>query len=212
MMRGCGKRRPGGLYICSELSPFGVPIENLIIDPPLEHEGKLARAPIIFEKNGINHLLFWVGEEHYPYPSDFIEEARRFGVSKRISISFPIEKLEEGSMMFFIHSKAIIDGYEALPQPEYCPKNNTQHLNNAEHCLGHVYQLAPSTNGSHRQIGDTVYQVYPAEESTTKNLRYKPGIFLRMPVTNIDHVLENGRPNPEIAEKQVRVPLCYTTE
>ena len=68
MTRGCGKRKPGGVYICTKLSPHGVPLEEFIIDPPEAYEGEKFRVPIIFEKNGKNHLLFWVGKEFYPFP------------------------------------------------------------------------------------------------------------------------------------------------
>jgi hypothetical protein len=39
-----------------------VPLEEYIIDPPEFYEGERFRVPIILEKNGKNHLLFWVGK------------------------------------------------------------------------------------------------------------------------------------------------------
>ncbi len=213
MRRGCGTRKPGGVYICCGLSPFGVPLDHFIIDPPLAHEGTTTRAPIVFEKDGHNHLLFWVGEQFYPYPSDFIEEVRRFGASKRVAISFPIERLDEGSMMFFVHRKAIIEHYQGLPEPQYCPKDNPSHRNNMEYCIGHSYQIAPANQGDgRRQIGDTIYEVYPADAGATGGLEFKPGVFLRLPVTHIDHVLKNGQPHPSIRNKETKVPVNYTDE
>ena len=161
MTRGCGKRKPGGVYICTKLSPHGAPLEEFIIDPPEAYEGEKFRVPIIFEKNGKNHLLFWVGKEFYPFPSDFIEEVRRFGASKRVPVEFPIQKLSVGSLMFFVHSLAIIKNHAVLPPPPLCPKHLKTHLSNETYCLGHSYQIASANAEGRRKIGDTVYEVKP---------------------------------------------------
>jgi len=213
MNRGCGKRKPGGVYICTKLSPYGVPLEEFIIDPPRPYEGEKFRVPIIFEKDGKNHLLFWVGKEFYPFPSDFIEEVRRFGASKRVPVEFPIQRLSEGSLMFFVHPLAIIHNYDALPVPPLCPKRLGSHLRNETYCLGHFYQVAPPNCEGRRKIGDTVYEVTPAAVSVP--LYFAPGIFLRLPITDIDHVLyKDGRPDPRIKEREseVKIPLNYTVD
>jgi len=215
MIRGCGSRKPGGVYICSELKPGGLPLEIFIIDPPIPYEAdKPFRVPIIIERGGTNHLLFWVGKEHYPFTSDFIEEARLFGASKRVLANFPIEKLANSSMMFFVHPEAIIENYQRLPPPEYCPKDKTKHLSNDEYCIGHVYQVATaSDDDGTRRIGDTTYQVYPTEV-IPERLTFKPGIFLRLPITDIDNVLKDGKPHPEVTKKadSVKIPINYVEE
>lgn len=43
-------------------------------------------------------------------------------------------------MMFFVHRKAIIEHYQDLPEPEYCPKDNPSHRSTLEYCIGHLYQ------------------------------------------------------------------------
>jgi hypothetical protein len=216
MNRGCGNRKPGGLYICSKLSPDGAPIEEFIIDPPLLYEGEKFRTPTILEKNGVNHLLFWVGKEFYPYPSDFIEEVRRFGASKRVPVDFPIEKLSRGSLMFFVHPLALVTNYRVLPPPPFCPKSLAGHLTNVTYCIGHSYQLVPVNHEGRRKIGDTVYTVKTMPETAAgKDLKFVPGIFLRLPITDIDHVvLENGRLDPRVKQKEdmVKIPLNYTLE
>ena len=213
MTRGCGKRKPGGVYICTKLSPHGVPMEEYIIDPPEFYEGERFRVPIIFEKNGRNHLLFWVGKEFYPYPSDFIEEARCFGASKRVPVEFPIQKLSAGSLMFFVHSLAIIKNHGVLPPPPLCPKKLKSHLSNEKCCLGHSYQVAPANCEGRRKIGDTVYNVKPVTPDAP--LEFLPGIFLRLPITDIDHIVhKDGKPDPRIKEREpeVKIPLNYTFE
>lgn len=213
MNRGCGKRKAGGVYICTKLSPHGVPLEEFIIDPPEAYEGEKFRVPIVLEKNGTNHLLFWVGKEFYPFPSDFIEEVRRFGASKRVPVEFPIQKLSVGSLMFFIHSCATIKNHKVLPAPPRCPKRLKGHLDNATYCLGHSYQVAPANYEGKRKIGDTVYDVVPVTQHSP--LEFAPGIFLRLPITDIDHVVhKDGRPDPRVKEKEreVKIPLNYTFE
>jgi hypothetical protein len=213
MNRGCGKRKAGGVYICTKLSPHGVPLEEFIIDPPEAYEGEKFRVPIILEKNGVNHLLFWVGKEFYPFPSDFVEEVRRFGASKRVPVEFPIQKLSAGSLMFFIHSLAIIKNHKVLPPPPRCPKRLKGHLDNQTYCLGHSYQVAPANHEGRRKIGDTVYDVVSVKPDVP--LVFAPGIFLRLPITDIDHVVhKDGRPDPRVKEKEqdVKIPLSYTFE
>ena len=213
MNRGCGKRKPGGVYVCSKLSPHGVPLEEYLIDPPEFYGGERFRVPIIFERNGANHLLFWVGKEFYPYPSDFIEEVRRFGASKRVPVEFPIQKLTAWSLMFFVHPLAIIRDHQTLPPPPRCPKRMKSHLANKAYCLGHSYQVAPANHEGRRKIGDTVYDVEPLP--TDLSLEFVPGIFLRLPITDIDHVVhKDGRPDPRVKEKEseVKIPLNYTRE
>jgi hypothetical protein len=97
-------------------------LEEFMIDPPEPYEGEKFRVPLIFEKNGPNHLLFWVSGEFYPFPSDFVEEVRRFGASKRVPVEFPIQKLTVGFRMFFVHPLAIIINHDVLPPPPLCPK------------------------------------------------------------------------------------------
>jgi hypothetical protein len=81
------------------------------------------------EEQPLYHVLIWVGEEHYPQVVDFIEEARRFGISRRIRANFPFEKLTAGkSQMVLLHPKAINLNWEQQTPPDYCPKSNPAHL------------------------------------------------------------------------------------
>lgn len=213
LVRGCGKRVKGGLYVCTSLSPNGLPLEHFIIDPPVEYNGENLRSPIIFEREGINHIMMWVGKENYPYASDFIEEVRRFGCSKRIPSDFPIEKLQPGSLMFLVHPRAIITNWESLPAPTYCPKDREDHLSKSESCLGLCYShTEPNREENQRQIGDTVY---PTAFSLDDNSipEYDSGIFMNLPITNIDHIKdEHGAVNPDIAEKETSIPLYFKDE
>lgn len=107
--RGCGYRRVGGLYLVSK--GLGVPCGRLPFEttvcPCCSAGIKPARAwtwidPDLLVKNappcdkpfcetcplsghhGRKVGLLWVGEKFYPTPTEFIEEALRMGVSRRI--------------------------------------------------------------------------------------------------------------------------------
>ncbi len=92
VLRGCGERTPGGVYIECGLSPVGRPFADFLIDPPLALPaglGKetLANKPQLWTDpdTGAVHLVIWIGEEHYPYLADFVEEAKRAGISRKLS-------------------------------------------------------------------------------------------------------------------------------
>jgi len=64
--RGCGQRIRGGCYACTGLSPFGKPIEEFLIDPPISIDTEPFRSPQMFQKDGRNHVFIWIGEQYYP--------------------------------------------------------------------------------------------------------------------------------------------------
>ena len=56
-----------------------------------------------FTKNGITHLVLGVGKTYYPFPSDFLEEARRMGVSKKVPRNFPFDELTPGKSRMLLN-------------------------------------------------------------------------------------------------------------
>lgn len=59
-------------------------------------------------QQGIRAGLLWIGEQFYPTPASFLEEAARMGVSRRIS-KVPRE-WKPGTYVFLAHRKAINPG------------------------------------------------------------------------------------------------------
>lgn len=106
--RGCGFRDIGACYLAFGIGPGGRPIEEFIIDPVLPWPSSFQRGfKIIPASSGINHVAIFVGEAYYASLWTFIEEARRFGISRKVPPTFPFHQLTPGrSMMFFIHPKA----------------------------------------------------------------------------------------------------------
>lgn len=211
IIRGCGMREDGGLYVCSGLSPYGLPFEDFIIDPPIPFNGDPFRSPMIIERDGKKHLMLWVGAKHYPYVSDYLEETRMYGVSRRIPINFPIDEIDAGSFMFFVHPKAMVAYYELLPPVEFCPKNDPTHKeSNKICCLGHSYAIAaPNMEGNKRKLGSAEYKVYPLQHATSHRYEFKAGMFLRMPITHFDYVKKGGKIAPSLSGKNTKLPLNF---
>lgn len=145
--RGCGSRQQKALYMCVGLSPFGVEIEEFILDPVHPYSGDPFRAPILVEhEDKPNDVLIWIGKEFYPYVPDFIEEAKKLGVSRRIPHNFSASQLSKGSRMILIHARAIPAwGYLVDTPSEWCKLPNEDHectfnlwpLSLLDDCKGH---------------------------------------------------------------------------
>jgi hypothetical protein len=174
----------------------------------------------------------WVGKENYPYVPDFVEEARRFGISKRIPRDFPIERLQPGSKLILIHARGRLTGavhakiyaklYAALgPLGWYCPKNlHAQDGHRPDpadpaqemvQCLGTLWPLVSLRPGPEdeikttRHIGDTTYAVpYVGGIMTEEDLAYEPAIFMWAPITNIAYITGGSDTVPEDIEKRRR--------
>lgn len=150
VQRGCGFRMEGGVYWEVGLSENGKPLETFILCPPVRishivQEG-LRVAPqgvSLLERDGVWHVLDWVGSIFYPNVADFLEEARRFGVSRRCELQAEqYAKLTKESRLLTMHSAAWIDhvkpywghrlGLEIESSREeanwiYCPLHLEQH-------------------------------------------------------------------------------------
>lgn len=133
--RGCGHSRvAGGIYCVSNLSPTGKPIEFFLQDPPLvvnpRDFGLSAVGVKLIERQGVYHIWDWVGSKFYPNVADFVEEVRRFGLSRRISNAVSFRKLTMKSRIILLHSRAYIDNYQDYKRKGECPK--TPHVHTLE--------------------------------------------------------------------------------
>jgi len=180
MSRGCGDRKTDSIYFESRLSIKGEPIENFIIDPPIDCEKKgikWSRSYQIFQKDGINHLIDWIGEEYYPSPWDFIEECRIKGMSRRVQKSFDFTKITPGkSQIFFAHKKAI----------DLTTKTKIN-LVKANRFKPHgEYEYVKS---GYREVGDIKYSIKDYDlNKPIRNKDFRAGLFLRLPITNMVYV------------------------
>jgi hypothetical protein len=150
--RGCGYRKPGGLYLigpptghnCCKL-PFPLTIcpccgagirparawtwvnsEKLFRDEPCVAplQADLARCPLSRPQDLGTAGLVWIGEKFYPTPESFLKEAREMGISRRIGTVPKDFKLGE-TWVLLAHRKGIIaeETYEGAFQIQ-----NVQHI------------------------------------------------------------------------------------
>jgi hypothetical protein len=204
--RGCGRSRDkGATYLECGVGPGGRPLEHFIIDPPRPFDVDHKRGVDLITLNGTTHVLDWVGEQHYPYPSDFLEEVRWHGLSRKVSPSVITGKLTQESMILIVHAKAVVtNAHELFPYLEHeqlayrCAVFrrclDRTHLDTPTlPCSRHSYALAPANARAkvkERTVfervftRDTRYVVEPLwPEAPTPT--YVSGLMAMFPITNI---------------------------
>lgn len=112
-VRGCGRRHAGGVYLETPLGKKGIPFNAALVCPPVPIDVEAmrlsARGTFLLERQGVWHVFDRVGTQNYPNVQDFIEEARRHGVSRRIAKTTDFSKLTPDSRLILIHDRAVIE-------------------------------------------------------------------------------------------------------
>ncbi len=135
--RGCGTRKQGGIYAEFGCGPGGSPIEDFLVDPPIViNPQDLGLTPVgvrLVERDGVWHILDWVGSESYPNVADYVEETRRAGLSRRLAKTLDFSKLTEQSRILLVHARAHTDVFHLYADRwtglryNRCPKNIEAH-------------------------------------------------------------------------------------
>lgn len=222
-IRGCGYRIKGAVYVECRLGARGLPLEHFLIDSPQVLDtnalGIRPRGMTPVLREDATHLFDWVGMESYPSPVDFIEEARRKGVSRRILPSL-VSDLTPDSRLLLIHPRAHVhnayDFWHALDASGRmdmvrCPsklKGDTDHpdvvkwaLNSPAGeelpqpwCLGACYHdikgRAVDNGQVEATIGDVTYRAYP--RPALESVDYKPALFMAVPINCISVIRDPG--------------------
>lgn len=209
--RGCGRARTaGGIYLEIGLTPNGQPLEHYLLDPPIPHTVDSALGVSFYQdQTGTYHILDHVGTKHYPYPSDFLEEGRQHGFSRRINstlIQSHFSKLSAASTLTFVHARAIVSNaseiYPYLPEHRlkhrcayYVRSGNDEHIHDADlSCSRYWYALAPANRTGIRANGEMVPERAVTEDTSysvealpleTPEPTYESGIVARLPITAI---------------------------
>jgi len=131
--RGCGYRQPGGAYFAVPLAPGGRPVEGFLIDPPvvIEDAARLGLTSVgvaVFERDGVTHVVDIVGREHYPTVAEFVDEARRLGVSRRAPRTIDFAQITAQSRLLLAHAHAGIANAAEFPTDAICPCHVDAHL------------------------------------------------------------------------------------
>ena len=241
--RGCGMRSRGGVYCCCGLGPEGRPIEYYLFCPPYVYTEGFHRAPRLVDvgEGTNNGIVIWIGEQFYPYPSDFIEEARDQGVSRRIPGNWPLDKLTLPAWMVMVHAKSrLVNALSlGLGVTPYCPKDKHDKETGiiTSECLGRSWELAPPTvyvapndlgllHGHKRKIASTQYTVFPPGDGlrpqpielvkgkeTIVRPAYEHGIFAMFPLTHIEYVKSgNVEKDEKTLSRALQVPIVGVKE
>jgi len=175
--RGCGDREPGGVYAECGLSPRGRPLEEFLIDPPLPippgldlvnkpqtWQRMLPTGEPALDGEGlpIYDLLIWVGQEHYTYCPDFLEEVKRYGASRRLNPNLDLSLLSRSSRMIMAHPHVINTAWQEQRPPQSCKKE----------VPGHDAAIAANDASDDEAEGATSET---GEETTTRPLQHLIG-------------------------------------
>ena len=154
--RGCGYRQPGAAYLAVPLGPGGRPVEEFLIDPPvvIDDPARLGLTSVgtaMIERDGVTHVLDIVGREHYPTVLSFIDEARRMGISRRISRNTDFSKITPASRLLLLHAHADIANAAEFPTTERCPCHVPEHLADGfTDMCARLWALEPLDAAQHR--------------------------------------------------------------
>jgi hypothetical protein len=222
-VRGCGTRVRGGLYAETHLSEDGngLPIEAFLLDPPLRLDfGKLGVTAIgtkMIERAGVFHLIDLVGSVHYPNVADYIEEVRRFGVSRRLSGSTDFSKLTSESRLLMGHTRGFITNFSEYaadwrhsrdPKPGHpeprCPKGIVSHDQDEApvFCAGVYWQ---DVEGGKSIVGRKVLRTMPSfsYEGTCRPddvvPNYECAIFASFPIHRLVGIVDKPAKDAENA-------------
>lgn len=232
--RGCGVRDPEYPYLCTGVSRWGSPAETFLRDPVPPWKDELHRGyTLVQDKDGITHVVIFVGKEPYPAPWDFFREGKEYGYSRKMGKGFPFDRLTAGiSRMHYVHEKAI-------PLFEYqC--FGPAHLEDPEHYRLHYCQWHANGSISHPQTeygGDgafwpglgikTGYHPYDGTEPCTyalQQLAYLVHVMSPHPKYKLEVCPETssfkiegpsfryGAPIPEVPEQETDIawgPGCF---
>jgi hypothetical protein len=226
VQRGCGSRVKGGVYMECGTSPIGLPLERFIVDPPRPIDPEaLGVSPVgvtLIEVKGVTHVFDWIGSKHYANVADFVEEARRFGTSRRLPKNLDFSRLTSQSRMILIHARAYIGNYRAYlaAEPEgarSCPaaKHGTD---GAEMCARYWWQDLHWPDGANgfdaTNIGHEAQDPERMVTSEMPSFRYKgwkrpegvtpeyrPAIFLSLPINRLVVVKSDDGSHGETAKR-----------
>lgn len=221
--RGCGFRTKGGIYAEVPTSPWGSPLEAFLVDPTLPIvPSKFGLTPVnmrVFQRDGIYHIIDWIGAQHYPTAVHWLEEVRRFGVSTKLSLSADeLKLLGPGSCIFPVHGFAYFDPRDA----HYADLQNLQNLGyswkhcptgkhpkpDGSMCVGLLWQNLPAVperesvesvlpyRAHHYKMPSFEFAGYeqPGDfENVPDN--YQPAIFARFPITRLIMIRDDDETN-----------------
>lgn len=139
IIRGCGTRTAGGIYLEVNTSPYGSqPLIDFVLDPPLPMKADCAVGVSLQERKDTTMVIDHVGSSYYPNAADFLVEGFKHGFSRRVSPNLDFSRIKLGCRILFIHDRGLITHPEelrpyvpeAFQQPEQNGKRKPFHQHN----------------------------------------------------------------------------------
>lgn len=231
VIRGCSVRVEGGVYACC-----GVPgernIENFLLDPPHSVPEDLnipARGVILFSNTGpegTHHVIDRVGSNFYQNVADFVEEAARFGVSRRLELRpEQYAKLDSNSRLILIHERAIIENYDefykkttySCPTGKHIPSPDLEQM-----CVGLWYEdleygVVQEAIDTQR---DTIIRNMPSFNYIGRTrpdgieYKYLQGMFMMVPIQRLEIIKskDNSHINSLKKASAAKLPVIVAEE
>jgi hypothetical protein len=209
--RGCGRRVVGGIYAEVKQGEGGMPVEAFLVDPPAmvtaQALGLIDKGVRLIEIENVWHVFDIVGEKHYPYVADFVEEGRRMGFSRRLPENLDFTKLDPvQSRLVLLHRKATITNVKEagyLRLDHLCPKGIEEHKAGRleEMCAGLWWHDLAAKNldaeGLRKLKSGAKYAAAVRPKGSDKPERAL-AIFMSLPITDLAvirgrHPEENAR-------------------
>ena len=211
IIRGCGERTPGGIYSACGLSPFGTPLTEFLIDPPIPAKSFVQKSlgVEIIEINSVHHIFDVIGLRHYRNPFDFISEVAALGMSRKLSPLLDFSLLTEQSRHFLAHPRAIIHNWREYWDPELddqgkpsweCPKHKDEHSpdfyaeqvtgTELEQCLGvcrsDIDNGMPTDDYRGVRVEGPMYSFHGLRRPQRVKPDYEVGLFMALPIQRLE--------------------------
>ena len=105
----------------------------------------------MIERDGVTHVLDIVGRQHYPTVLAFVDEARRMGISRRISRNSDFSRITPASRLLLLHPHADIANAPEFPTTGRCPCHVPAHLADGfTDMCARLWPLEPLAPAQHR--------------------------------------------------------------
>lgn len=234
--RGCGTRVAGGIYgeLGVTTDGTGRDIEGFLLDPPrpVDHMANISPIGVtMIEQKGVWHIVDWIGANHYPEVFDFVEEVRRFGLSRRLPATLDFSKLTPQSRILCVHPKAWMDpdscgvirpGVESDDEHRYyCPSQDdvlrrVHGLGGSLICLG----CCKDSVADGEEMGSLVVRKRPSFEYNAVKIpdglkpEYKSAIFASFPFSRLTVVKAASGAHEKAMEsaKKSHLPVAEVDE
>ena len=237
LVRACGVRARGAIYCVVGTSENGLPVEAFLVDPPIVVDsaalGLTSTGVKLIKRAGVDVWDVWdiVGGDSYPNVADFIEEVRRFGVSRRLPKTLDFSKLTAASRLVLLHGRAHIENFaDYFAAGDWwnssCPKGLDEHREGVgspgEMCAGLWWDdldcEEPECNPAggyearamRRKMPGFEYIAHSRPENVTPD--YKLAIFSRFPISNLAVIRDPDGSDEEAMQAATKAGLPVTLE